>query len=140
MKIKIKVKEHINKQDIVRYLLKLLVSTLAVFISAHMISGVEITDFTKALLVAFTLSILNTFLKTLLVLLTIPLTLFSFGIFLLFINAFIILMASDLIEGFKVNGFGTAILFSLLLSVITFVLESLNNPRIKIHIDKNEEE
>ncbi len=140
MKIKIKVKEHINKQDIVRYLLKLLVSTLAVFISAHMISGVEITDFTTALLVAFTLSILNTFLKPLLVLLTIPLTLFSFGIFLLFINAFIILMASDLIEGFKVNGFGTAILFSLLLSVITFVLESLNNPRIKIHIDKNEEE
>ena len=140
MKIKIKVKEHINKQDIVRYLLKLLVSTLAVFISAHMISGVEITDFTTALLVAFTLSILNTFLKPLLVLLTIPLTLFSFGIFLLFINAFIILMASDLIEGFKVNGFGTAILFSLLHSVITFVLESLNNPRIKIHIDKNEEE
>ncbi|MEI8202951.1 MAG: phage holin family protein [Bacteroidota bacterium] len=140
MKQKFNFKEQVNKQTIGRYLLKLLVSTLAVFITSHILPGVEIAHFTTAVFVAVTLSLLNTFLKPLLILLTIPLTLFTLGFFLLFINAFIILMASDLIEDFKISGFGTAMLFSILLSLITFILENINKPRIEVHIHKEDEE
>ncbi len=127
----------VNKKTVGRYLLKILVSTLAVFITSHIMSGVEIAKFTTAVIVAVLLSILNTFLKPLLIFLTIPLTLFTFGIFLLFINAFIILMASNIIEDFKVNGFGTAMIFSIILSLVTFVLENLNKPKIRIYRGSN---
>lgn len=107
----------------VRFLLNALVTGFLILVISQFLKGVEVKDPVHALIVALVLSLLNTFLKPLLVLLTIPLTLFSFGLFLLFINAFIILIADRLIEGFSVNGFGWAFLFSIILSLFNSLFE-----------------
>ena len=110
-----------------KFLLKILVSSLAILITAHLLPGVKIDNYTSAIILAIVLAILNTFLKPILVIVTIPFTIFTFGIFLLVINAFLIILASNFVSGFTVNNFGWALLFSIILSIITSFLESLNN-------------
>ncbi len=80
-------------------------------------------DYIAALWLAFVLSILNGFLKPILIILTIPATIISLGLFLFVINAGIILIADYFLTGFSVDGFWWALLFSLLLSVVTSILE-----------------
>ena len=104
-------------------LLKLLVSSLAVALTAWLLPGVHVESFLTAIVVAAVLGLLNTFIKPLLIILTIPVTILTLGLFLIVINAFIILMTEDLIAGFTVNGFWYALLFSFILSFITSVLE-----------------
>lgn len=106
-------------------LFKIIISSLAVFLTAYILPGVQIDDYFTAVSVAIVLALLNGFLKPLLVLLTIPVTLFTLGFFLLVINAAIILLADYFVDGFDVQGFWWALLFSLVLSVITSVMESL---------------
>ena len=76
-------------------------------------------------IIAIVIALLNTFLKPILILLTIPVTVLTLGLFLLVINAFIILFASELVNGFKVDGFWWALLFSIILSVVTSLLNSI---------------
>jgi len=109
----------------VKVLLKILVSSLAVFFSAYILPGVYLDGFPAAVVVAAVLGLLNAFLKPLLILLTIPVTLFSFGLFLLVINAFLILITDSILPGFSVDGFWTALLFSIIVTVVTAVLEAL---------------
>jgi len=109
------------------FLFKILVTTFAVAITSYILPGVSVDVFTTAILVAIVLAVLNTLLKPILIILTIPVTLFSFGLFLLVINAFIIMLASHIVEGFKVEGFWWALAFSIILSLVTAVLESFNN-------------
>ena len=111
-------------------LIKLLISTVIVFLLARFLPGISVDSFTTALIVAIVLAILNTFLKPILVFLTIPVTIVTLGLFLLVINAVIILIGDKLIDGFAVSGFWYALLFSLLLSIGQSVLNS-------IFIDKN---
>lgn len=106
-------------------LLKLLVSSLAVALTAWLLPGVHVESFITAIVVAGVLGLLNTFIKPLLIILTIPVTILTLGLFLIVINAFIILMTDDLVSGFSVNGFWWALLFSFILSFITSVLEGL---------------
>ncbi len=120
-----------ERKSIGQILLKLLISGLAVFFTSWLLPGVDIDKFTNALLLAIVLAFLNTFLKPVLVLLTIPFTIFTLGLFLLVINAGIILLASKLVEGFVVEGFWWALLFSIILSVVTSVLEGLAKTEIK---------
>lgn len=108
-----------------KWLLQSVLSAVAVLFTAQILPGVEVSGIVDALLVAFVLSFLNTFLKPLLLILTIPVTLITFGLFLLVINAVIIIVADALLDGFNVNGFGWALLFSLILSVINAVLQSM---------------
>ena len=108
------------------FLLKILVSSLAVMITSYLLPGVNIDNYLTAIIVAFVLAILNMFIKPVLVILTIPITLFTFGLFLLFINAFMIEIAGNFVKGFVVHGFGWALLFSIILSIVTSLLESLN--------------
>lgn len=82
-------------------------------------------DYTDAILVAIVLAFLNQIVKPILTILTIPITIVTLGFFLLAINAFIILFAEKLVPGFHVKGFWYALLFSLILSVITGILNSL---------------
>ena len=110
---------------------KLIISSLAVFLSAALLPGVEVTDYIAALWVAIALSLLNGFLKPILIVLTIPVTLFSLGLFLLVINAAIILMADYFVDGFWVDGWLWALVFSLVLSVITSLMESLGGKKTK---------
>jgi putative membrane protein len=94
-------------------------------LSAWLLPGVYVDDYFTAITVAIVLGLLNVFLKPLLVLLTIPITIVTFGLFLLVINALIILMVDDFVGGFTVNGFWWALLFSLVLSFVSSIMEGL---------------
>lgn len=109
------------------FIIKIIISTLAVLISSFLLPGVRIEDnnFFTALLVAVVLAFLNAVVKPIMVVLTIPITIVSLGLFLIVINALIILLASKLVSGFHVDGFWWALLFSLILSMVTSILESL---------------
>jgi len=114
-----------------RFLLKLLVTSLAVFFSAYILDGVYLSGFPTAILVALLIGFLNAFLRPILILLTIPITLLTFGLFLLVINAAIIMLADYALTGFTVDTFFTAIVFSVIVSIITWILEDLANPKAK---------
>lgn len=120
-----------QKNSLGQILLKLLISGLAVFFTDWLLPGIDVTNFTNALLIAIVLAFLNTFLKPVLVLLTIPFTIFTLGLFLLVINAGIILLASKLIDGFIVDGFWWALLFSIILSITTSILEGLTKTEVR---------
>ncbi len=110
-----------------KFILQLIISTLAVLISAYLLPGVEIVNnsFLTALVVAAVLSFLNGVIKPIMIILTIPITVFTLGFFLLVINALMILLAAKLVEGFHVDGFWWALLFSLILSIVTSILEGI---------------
>ena len=99
-----------------KFLLKLLITTVNAFILANILPGIEINDIFTALAVAFLLAILDATVKPLLIILTFPVTVLTLGMFLFVINACIILAAEYFIDGFKVAGFWYALLFSILLS------------------------
>lgn len=105
-----------------QFVLNILISAVAVLFTAWLLPGVQVTDFVSALLVAVVLAFLNTVVKPILTILTIPITFFTLGFFLLVINAGMIILASKLIPEFHVSGFWWAVLFSLILSVVTSIL------------------
>lgn len=115
-----------------KLILKILVSSLAVFFSAYILPGVYLDGFPTAILVAIVLGLLNAFVKPLLVLLTIPVTVFSFGLFLLVINAFMIMIVDQVLDGFSLPGFWMALLFSIIVSLVTAFLESLAGKKEQI--------
>ncbi|MFI5124825.1 MAG: phage holin family protein [Chitinophagales bacterium] len=100
-------------------LLRIVISAVVAFGLSYVLSGVHINSFVTAFLLAIVLGLLNIFVKPILIILTLPTTLFTFGLFLFVINALIILLAAKFISGFRVDGFWWALLFSLLLSVLT---------------------
>lgn len=104
------------------FLIKVIVTAFAVVIGAHIMPGVTVDSFLTAIVVAFVLGILNAILKPVLVLLTLPVTVLSLGLFLLIINAFIIMLTDYFVTGFDVSTFWMAILFSVILSVISWLL------------------
>ena len=105
------------------FLVKVLVSTFAVVIASYLLGGVQVESFTTAIVVAFVLAVLNALLKPFLIILTIPVTIMSLGLFLLVINAFIIQMAAYVVRGFDVLNFWWALLFGVILAVVTWFLE-----------------
>lgn len=107
------------------YILRLLLSALAVVLLAKILPGVEVSSYWIALLVALVLSVLNVLVKPLLILLTLPVTIVTLGLFLLIVNAIMILLADALVDGFDVNGLWWALLFSLLLSLLQSIFFSL---------------
>jgi putative membrane protein len=107
------------------FLIKLLLSALAVMLVGYVLPGITVENFWVALIVAALLALLNVTLKPLLVVLTIPVTILTLGLFLLVINALIILLADALISGFMVSNFWWALAFSLILSIVTSIFESL---------------
>lgn len=108
-----------------KLLIKLLLNGLAVYATAALLPGIDVTGYLAAIIVAIVLGILNTLLKPLLVILTIPITIFTLGLFLIVIDALILMLASWMLEGFNVSGFWWALLGSLILALITSVLEKL---------------
>lgn len=104
------------------YILKILLSAVAVVLLAKLIPGVMVDTYTTAIWVAFLIGILDTILKPILVVLTIPVTILTLGLFLFVINAGLILLADNWIDGFYVSGFWAALLFSILLSFLQSIL------------------
>lgn len=105
-----------------RLILRLLVIAAIAFILARLLPGVHVNSYGTAIWFAVVLGLLNAFLRPLLVIFTLPLTIFTFGLFLFVINTIIVLLASDWINGFEIDSFGWGLLFSLLLSLITSLL------------------
>lgn len=115
----------IEKNIDMNFIIKLFISSIIVFALSYFFPGVHVTSIVAALWVAVVLGLLNTFLKPVLVFFTIPVTLFTLGLFLLVINAIIVLICDYFIPEFQVDGFVTALFFSILLSVSQSILNKL---------------
>jgi len=106
-------------------ILRFLLNGLAVVLTAYILPGVSVTDYWTALIVALVLAIVNLIVKPILVIFTIPITLVTLGLFLLVINALMILLVDYFVDGFTVNGFWWALAFSLILSVFNSMFSDL---------------
>jgi putative membrane protein len=102
--------------------MRLIVTSVVAFGLSYLLEGIKFDSFWSAIVVAIVLAVLNAIIKPILILLTLPITLFTFGLFLFVINALMILLAEKLVDGFSVDGFWWALLFSLLLSLLTSLL------------------
>jgi putative membrane protein len=107
-----------------RLLLKWLLSAAALLFVAYVYSGVQVKTFTAALVAALVVGLLNAVVRPILVVLTLPVTLVTLGLFLFVINALMFWSAAGLLEGFYVNGFAAALIGSLLYSLIGLVIDS----------------
>jgi putative membrane protein len=113
-----------------RFIIKVLVTALAVFVADYLLDGVHINDDVKTvIIVALVLALLNSFVKPILIILTIPVTILTLGLFLLVINALMVKWAADLVSGFTVDGWWSALLFSLIVSFVSFILHGLAGRR-----------
>ncbi|MEP0263584.1 phage holin family protein [Dokdonia sp.] len=101
---------------------KIILTTIAVLIIARILPGVSVDGFTTSVIVAVVLALLRFIVKPILIVLTFPITIITFGLFLIVINAMLILLADYFVSGFVVNGIWIAILFSILLSVFQSIL------------------
>ncbi|EKE15918.1 MAG: hypothetical protein ACD_11C00076G0011 [uncultured bacterium] len=110
-----------------KIILHWIVASLAVFITAYLLPGVEVSGFMAALLAALIIGILNAFIRPALLILTLPINILSLGLFTLFINAFLIMLASKIVPGFSVDGLFWALAFSLVLSLVNFFLHRFKN-------------
>jgi putative membrane protein len=105
-------------------LIRWLTTTAAIVATSYLLDGIRVSGFFPAVFAAAMLGILNAFFRPIALLLTLPINLLSLGLFTFIINALMLKMASGLIPGFDVYGFWTAILGSLLISVISWLLNS----------------
>ncbi|UOQ68053.1 phage holin family protein [Hymenobacter volaticus] len=105
------------------FILKFLLTAVITYLLAAFLPGSHIGGFTDALLLVIVLGILNAVLKPILKLLGLPITILTLGLFLLVINAAIVMIADALLSGFAVDGFISALLFSVVLSVVTAVVD-----------------
>ncbi len=108
-----------------KLIIRILLTAVAVFLIARFLPGVSVAGYGTAIIVAVVLALLNLIVKPILVLLTLPVTILTLGLFLLVINAIIILLADSFVSGFGVDGFWIALIFSLLLSVFQSILFSI---------------
>jgi len=113
------------------FLVKTLIIAAAVVLASYLLPGVAVARFTTALLVALVLSLLNFFVRPILILLTLPITILTLGLFLFIVNAVIILIAGKLVSGFRVDSVWSALLFSILLSFFTYILKFIVEPDYK---------
>jgi putative membrane protein len=109
-----------------RFLINLLITAVAVYVLSKLLEPhVVISSFTTAIIFALVLAILNAIVKPLLIILTLPLTIITLGLFLLVINVLIILLADKFVSGINIDGFLWAFIFGLLLSVISAIVQRL---------------
>ena len=106
-------------------LLKWLIMAVSILVSAYIISGVAVSGIWAALWLAVFLGAINIILKPILIILTLPINILTLGLFTFVINALLILLASSVIKGFEVSGFWVAMIFSIVLSIISYALNSL---------------
>ncbi|MFC5410917.1 phage holin family protein [Larkinella bovis] len=106
-------------------IIRILISAVAVLVASYLIPGVGVDGFGTALIVAIVLGLLNAFLKPILVFLTIPITILTLGLFYLVINVLMVYLTDYLVGGFRVDGFIAALLFSIVVSIVTWLIDSI---------------
>jgi putative membrane protein len=117
-----------------KFITKTLITSVAVIIASYLLTGINVPNAQTALLVAVVLGLLNNFVKPILVVLTIPITLVTLGLFLFVINIIIVKWVATLVPGFTVTGWWAALWFSIIVSVFTSFIERL----IKTEEDKKQ--
>lgn len=108
-------------------LVRWLVLTAAIMLTAYLLDDIHVSGFFSAFFAAAILGVLNIFFRPVLFLLTLPINVVTFGLFTFVINAILLMMASGVITGFEVAGFWSALLGSLLISVISWILNTFIN-------------
>ena len=108
-----------------KFLSKVLATSVAVLVAAYLLNGVSVDSTATAIIVAVVLGLLNSFVKPILIILTIPFTIVTLGLFLLVINILMIRWAAEIVHGFTVDGWFSALLFSIIVSLVTSLIEGL---------------
>lgn len=108
-----------------KILIKWLCLAVSILAAAYFIPGVTVNGVYAALILAFVLGLINLIIKPILIIVTLPVNILTFGLFTFVINALLILLASSIVKGFNVSGFLAALLFSIVLSVINYLLTKI---------------
>lgn len=106
-------------------LIRWIVSALVILAAAYLLPGVHVLDFVTALVIAIVLGVINAILRPILVILTLPITIITFGLFLLVINALLIMLTTYIVPGFRVDSFWWALLFGLIVSIFNAFVSML---------------
>lgn len=110
-----------NMQILVRWL----ISALVILTSAYILPGVHILDFVTALVIAVVLGVVNAIVRPVLIILTLPITIITFGLFLLIINALLVMLTTYIVPGFRVDSFWWALLFGVIVAIFNAVVSLL---------------
>jgi len=121
----------------IRITIKWLALTASIIVTAYFIDGIRVDGLSSAFLAAAVLGILNVFLRPIALILTLPVNILSLGLFTFIINAFMLIITSRLIPGFNVNGFWTAILGSLLISIISWAINTFASEKVSVKTVKS---
>lgn len=113
-------------------IIRWLILTVAIMLASYLLDGIHVTGFISALLAAAILGILNAFFRPVLIILTLPINILSLGLFTFIINAVLLLMVSGVISGFTVRGFWSAVFGSLLISIVSGLLNSFINDKGRV--------
>ena len=113
-------------------LIRWIILTVSIIIASYLLEGIHISSFFSAFLAAAALGILNALFRPILLILTLPINILTLGLFTFIINALMLKMASGIIPGFEVHGFWTAVIGSLIISVISWLLNSFISDRGRI--------
>ena len=117
-----------------RFLTKWIINSLAILIITYIVKGIQVASPLTAIVVALVLGIINTFLRPFIILITLPINIFTLGVFTFFINGFLFYITSKIVKGFAVTGFWPAFFGSLLFSTISFLLSLLINKEGRLEI------
>ena len=109
-----------------------LILSVAIMVSAHLLAGIHVDGYGTALISALVLGILNAFFRPILFILTLPINVLTLGLFTFVINAVLLLMTSGIIGGLVVDGFGSALFGSLIISLISLLLSSFISDRGRV--------
>jgi putative membrane protein len=122
-------------------LVRWLFLTVAILVAAHLIQGFEVKGFWSAFLAAAILGVLNALFRPVLIILTLPINILTLGLFTFVINAILVMMVSGVVGGFEVHGFWSALLGSLVISVVSWLLNSFINEQGRVgYIDLKKRE
>lgn len=111
-----------------KLLLKWLIMAVSIVIAAYFIPGVRVGSFLSAVWVALFLGVVNVLVRPVLILITLPINILTLGLFTFVINAALILLASSVIKGFEVSGFWWAVLYSIVLSIVNYLINLIIQP------------
>lgn len=111
-----------------KLLLKWLIMAVSIVIAAYFIPGVRVGSFLSAVWVALFLGVVNVLVRPVLIFITLPINVLTLGLFTFVINAALILLASSVIKGFEVSGFWWAVLYSIVLSIVNYLINLIIQP------------
>ena len=123
-------------QDLIAFLLAWATTALSLWAASHIFAGLKFDSRSALLVSALLLGLANAVVKPLLIVLTLPLTLLTFGLFILVINALVLLLVSKLVSGFRLSGFWTAFFASLFISILSIAIGALagGSPQMTIQM------